>query len=128
MNRPQTLKTPKTGTLTIASISPGRAETNLMNPPTLQIQTTSEEKYSQSSNSKKSHKNQDGGSSFFNGLVFHAVAPSDNAAYVMTFMMSFQYWLGGEFANLFSQRTALCWNNFGRHVLTNRSPSPYPTS
>jgi hypothetical protein len=117
---PQTLKTPKTGTLNIAPTSPGQAETNLMNPPTLQIQTTSEEKYSQSSNSKKSHKNQD-----FNGLVFHVVAPSDNAAYVMTFMMSFQYWLGGEFANLFSQRTALCWNNFGRHVLTNRSPACY---
>ncbi len=58
-----------------------------------------EEKYSQSSNSKKSHKNQDVGSSFFNGLVSHVVVPSDNAAYVMTFMMSFQYWLGGQFAN-----------------------------
>jgi hypothetical protein len=36
----QTLKIPKTGTVTIAPSSPGRAETNLMNPPTLEIQTT----------------------------------------------------------------------------------------
>jgi len=36
---PQTFETPKTGPLTIAPGTPGRAETNLMNPPTLKIQT-----------------------------------------------------------------------------------------
>jgi len=36
---PQTIEIPKTGPLTIAPGSPGRAETNLMNPPTLKIQT-----------------------------------------------------------------------------------------
>ncbi len=38
---PQTLKSPKTGTLTNApSTRPGQAETNLINPMTLKIQTT----------------------------------------------------------------------------------------
>jgi len=36
---PQTIEIPKTGPLTIAPGSPGRAETNLINPPTLKIQT-----------------------------------------------------------------------------------------
>ena len=37
---PQTIEIPKTGPLTIAPGSPGRAETILINPPILKIQTT----------------------------------------------------------------------------------------